>query len=309
MSQPYLPPGVPPLLPRLVVVFTEAALVTADAVGLGFAGQQSSQWGLYDSGGNAVIVGDSVLSFDNDSESRVANYPVEGGGFESFNKVAVPYDVGFVFSKSGTVGDRAAFLASLDAAKNSLALLTGVTPEYSYPNLNVVRYTQQRSAQNGVTLLRVTVYCQEIRQAPPISFSNTQNFNGVGGTNTPQTSLNNTQNPESADAVNGGTVQAVAPASQATTPGTSSSPGTIQTPNAALTNSTGNSLPPGISSAAPGSSITYNGDNGPATGVVQSVSMSNVQPGTVAGYNLTDGTHVGVSNVTAITPPGYTTVQ
>lgn len=287
-----LPAGVPALLPGSGAIFNTVALVTADAAGiLGLATQP--QWGLFDQNGQPVIVGDSVISFDNDNESQISNYPVEQGGFESYNKVQLPFEITLVYTKGGSVSDRANFLAAIDAAKASLALLTVLTPEKSYPNVNVKRSTLTRTAKNGVTLLTVNVYCQEIRSAPALQFSNT---------NTPSspTPITNAQNPEAASPVNDGTVQPVNPRSQTTTPATNVSPGAIQTPNAALTNSTG-SLPPASASSPTGATIVYEGNTGVQSGVVTSA--------TEKGYNLTDGSFVGKNLVNSITPPGYTTVQ
>ena len=304
----FLPPGVPPLLPSLDVEFSQVVLAVGDAVGLGLGGFGFTEWGLFDQSGQAVIVADSVVAFDNDAEARISNYPVEQGGFESFNKVQTPYDVVFVFTKGGSISDRANFLAAIDAAKNSLALLTGVTPEKSYINLNVQRYSQTRAARQGVTLLTVNVYCQEIRQAPPLLFSNTQNFSGVGQSAATPT-LTDTQAPDGSSPVNGGTVQGVPPTSQTTTFATDQAPGAIQTPMSSLTNSTGNSIPASVSSPV-GSTITFNDSiagrpdlgGGPGTGVVSSVDAN-------GNYNLVGGGFVGKNIVTSITPAGFTTVQ
>ncbi len=291
------PPGVPPLLSN-EATFDNVALVAADAFEI--LGQFAApQWGIFDQGGNPVIVGDSTLAFEFTRDSNVSKYPVEQGGFESYNKVQTPFGLKYTFTKAGSVGDRANFLNEIDAVQNSLGLFVGLTPEIAYPNITIDHYDTRRTARAGVTLLTVDVWCEQIRLAPPLQFSNAPTSGPAP--------VANPQNPEAADPTNDGTVQPVVPGYQTSTAGTATTPATIQQPGVSLTNSVGNT-PPASAPAPVGSVITYSGNSGPATGVVSGVSTS-VTTGAILGYNLTDGSFVGTHLVTSITPPGFTTVQ
>jgi hypothetical protein len=278
-------PGVPAVARLAGAIVAPIALLTADAIFSPFS-FLGPQWGIFDQNGQPVIIGDSCVGVQFRKEYRISDYPIEQGGFASYNKVATPFDFKIVFTKGGTVSEKQNFLASIDAICASLALFQAVTPEFTYLNANPTHYDYDRSARDGATLLTVEVYLEEIRQTSQPAFTNTQSADGSA-------------------AQNGGVIQPQSPGSQTTTPAAGNAPGAITTssPATALTNSAGNTPP--ASTPAPGSTIVYdNGDGqGPRTGTVSSVS------GTGIGYNLTDGSFVGKNLVSGITPAGYTAVQ
>src|SRR5579862_6696491 len=111
-------PGVPPVLRAIGGATTNIVMLAADAVSIirMFIGPQ---WGLY-ANGMPLLIGDSVIAFDFRKEWRVSDYPVEQGepasqdgpqsqsavssqgGFRSFDKIAVPFDVRISFAVSGS---------------------------------------------------------------------------------------------------------------------------------------------------------------------------------------------------------------
>lgn len=170
-------------------------LAAADAPEVAFlAGGLGPQWGIF-RGGVPVVVCDTIVGFDHKADWAVADFPIERGAFESYDKVAIPFDVRLVFTAGGSAAKRAALLASLKTVVGDLNLYDAVTPETVYPNVNFIHLDYRRSAQQGVGLLTVSVWCQEIRQVA--SSAN-------GGANAP----GNTAEPSGANQVNGGTVQA-----------------------------------------------------------------------------------------------------
>lgn len=220
------PPGVP-TLQNAGVTFNQVSTVVSDIAiiaGL-FSGPQ---WGIFDQNNNPVIVGDSVVSAEFTRDFNISKYPVEQGDFASYNKVKTPYGLKFTFTKGGSISDRANFLKTVQAAQASLTLYKGSIPELFYPNITIDHYDWRRTAKNGVTLLTVDVWCEEVRVAPPASFSSTPT------TTVPP--ITAPADPQAGQAVNGGTVQAQPPASQVSTPsapiaGTGqTSPATISTP-------------------------------------------------------------------------------
>lgn len=164
---------------------------------------QSAQWGVFDEDGNPVAVFDSVVSFDHAKEWRLSDYPIEDGGFETYNKVETPYDQRLTFAKGGPEAERSDFLDDIELAVASLDLFTVTTPEKTYTNANLVKYDFSRKANAGVTLLLVDLQIREVRVSANSAFSNTQDPAGAapqnGGTVQPQAP----SAPQAAAAANG----------------------------------------------------------------------------------------------------------
>lgn len=161
--------------------------------------QTTPQWGIFNSGGQPALDADSVLAFDYRSEYRISDFPVEGGEFQSYNKVQVPFDVKFTYTKGGSDGDRTAFLNAAQDLVKSLDLYTAVTPEITYRNVNVTHVDYARTQERGVTLLTVDVWAQQVRTSAAAQFTSS----------TPL--LVNTQQPSGASPQNDGSVQPRAP--------------------------------------------------------------------------------------------------
>ena len=145
----------------LVGLGSVAALVS-DFIGL-FSGD--SEWGIFDEGGESVVPHDDVVAFDFQQQYSISDYPVERGGFQSYNKVAVPYDVRFRFTSSGSQAIRTDFLSTLQGAAGSIEVYTAATPDATYESCNIIHYDYHREARNGgVSLLVVDVWLREIRE-------------------------------------------------------------------------------------------------------------------------------------------------
>lgn len=188
-------PGVPPMI-RVFQALDVVTILSADAALLAKS-LAGPTWGIFSQSGSPVIIGDSVVAFDFRREFRISDYPVEQGAFASYDKVAVPADVRvtFAFSGKGSLltslstggalgaiftgldpaqAGRSAYLADLDAAAATLDLYTVLTPEYQYPNCNIVHFDYRREAKNGATLLIVDVWLQEVRVSATAAFTQTQ---------------------------------------------------------------------------------------------------------------------------------------
>lgn len=202
--------GVPALLDAVI---NEVALLTADLLFPGFAGQQ--QWGLF-LNGEPVVVSDNVISFEFKQDYRTSNYNQEEGAFETYNKVQTPYDVRLRFSTGGNAADRQAMLESIDAVVASLDLFDAVTPERVYTSVNPIHQDYRRTARDGVGLLTVDVYCTQIRVTATPQFANSTPTGNTGSANTtttisvrPGSQINNPQSPSASPQVSSGTVQPV----------------------------------------------------------------------------------------------------
>lgn len=150
-------------------------------------------------GGKPAITPDSVISLEWHGEERISDYPVENGGFASFNKVAVPYDLRMVMTCAGLnyvqsilqpvtqqlnqalsgLGlafgqpmSRDAFLAALDSMLDTTKLYDVVTPDKVYKNVNLVSYSHAKKHDDGATMVVAELIFREVRTSVDASFSN-----------------------------------------------------------------------------------------------------------------------------------------
>lgn len=125
----------------------------------------SRVWGVYTNDFQVALAADSVVSFKYRGEEKIASHPTENGGFASYNKVAMPYDIQMTITCSGNGRQsRDQILSKLEELKASTDTYVIVTPDYSYTGANMITYDYTRTAKNGVSLLQVALYFQEVRQ-------------------------------------------------------------------------------------------------------------------------------------------------
>lgn len=268
-------PGVPSVLRQVGALANNVVMLAADVASIArmFLGPQ---WGIFKDGA-PIFVGDSVLGVDYRREWRVSDFPIEAGGFASYNKVQVPFDVRVIFSVSGAgsllsslipggagwmaAPNRTEMLTVLKLAAESLDLYSVHTPELNYDNCNIVHYDYRREARSGTTLIKVEVWLTEIRIAP-------------------KAALTQTQAPAAADPVNQGTGQAgpVSPGTAANLP--PSEPGNLPSPP---TTGTGG-LP--IPADNGGGTVPYYDINGNQIGIAPEATPST---GPIVGYSSGPG--------------------
>lgn len=157
-------PGVPALARSNNAQFVGAALtILGEILPLGLFG---TKWGIVDKSGSAVIVPDSFVDFEFREERKIPNYPIEQGSFQSYNKVALPFDCRVTVSCSGNGKmSKQAFLTAVQALLNSLDLVSVVTPNVTYNNCNLVHVDYRREARQGATLILAQLWFQEVRIA------------------------------------------------------------------------------------------------------------------------------------------------
>jgi len=122
----------------------------------------NEQWGIFQNG-VPVVTADSVVSMERRQEYAISDFPVEGGAFQSYNKVYIPFDVRFRFASGGSESNRQKLLDSVQAIVGNLVLYSAASPEAIYPSCNVVHYDYRRTAQDGVGLILVEVWLREVR--------------------------------------------------------------------------------------------------------------------------------------------------
>lgn len=183
-------PGVPALLTGFSASLSiSTPLLSLDAF-VEFSPVPSPQWGIF-LGGAAVVAADTVLSLDYKQEWVIADYPLEGGAFQTYDKVQTPYDARVRFVAGGSESNRQALLNSIAAIAGDYNLYDVVTPTAVYASCNVRHYDYHRSADRGRGMIAVDVFLSEVRV--------TVNAGGA--------LASNTASPSGADAQSGGSVQ------------------------------------------------------------------------------------------------------
>lgn len=184
------------------------ALLTGDSFGLGLSMIPGTRWGIIGKDGRPAISPDTTVTFEDRLDLTVADYPIEQGGFESYDKVTTPFEVRVRVAKSGSIAARTAFLAEVDALVASLDVFDVLTPEKTYSSVNFIHRSIIRKAESGVTMISVDLYGVQIRQDAKATF--TQSSTTDPATD-PVAPLTSPQSPSAASPQNNGSVQAVPP--------------------------------------------------------------------------------------------------
>lgn len=164
--------------------------------------QTAPMWGIFDSSNKQVVTPDSVMDFGYRHETNLPDYPIQNGAFGSFNRVSLPFETALTMTKGGSVQERQAFLAQIDAidtGPGALLLYTILTPEKSYLNCNVLHVELTRRGANNATWFDVEV---RFRQIFPVSAQ--YSTSPSTGTVTP---LDNALSPSAIPFTNQGLVQ------------------------------------------------------------------------------------------------------
>lgn len=175
-------PGVPSLNFNFSIL--PPTLLTSDALNVGALFQ--NRWGVFSSGGQAVVTFDTFLSIDFRKGWVLADFPLEQGAFQSYDKVQTPFDVRVKFASGGTLTNREQLLQSVDNIAGDLNLYTVVTPEAVYNSVNVQHYDYRRTNTNGNGLITVEMWLLEVRSASggQAATQNAQSANPVAANST-----------------------------------------------------------------------------------------------------------------------------
>ena len=175
--------------------------------------QLEPQWGIYTQDENPIYTPTeggtlSVFSFGFERSMQVSDFPIEadpnttnGAAFASYNKVYQPSNPIVTLAISGTEAEKTAFLTAIDNACQSTSLYNVYTPDAEYSNrvngaCTIERYSYQRTATHGATMLIVEVSLKQVLQVTAAL------TNVPAGT----TGITSPQYPSATSAINGGTV-------------------------------------------------------------------------------------------------------
>lgn len=172
-------PGVPSLssyAPNNVV------LLVADLVAAIF-GIGGPQWGIFDQNGFPAFDYESVLDFSYKKDAPTSDYQLEDGAFQSYDKVQLAFDVRVRVMSGADEQAREALISSVLAAADTLDLYEVITPEQTFPSCNIGHVDFSRRADNGVGLVVIDVWFQQIRVTSTSTFTNTQSPTTAGQQN------------------------------------------------------------------------------------------------------------------------------
>lgn len=190
MPIPTVPKSLYPLVPKAAgvpnVLRSGAQLLdtlTLGYLGIGDAladviGTEPTRWGVFDSNGGKLADYDSVVAIDYRNDSKISDYPVESGGFASYNKVDNPYDVRVTLACGGSDDRRAAFLAAVQSARRALQLFTVLTPDATFQSCNIETLDYTRRITEGANMVYVQLGLREVRQTANAAYSTPRDPSG-----------------------------------------------------------------------------------------------------------------------------------
>jgi hypothetical protein len=159
-------PGIPPLAGGLAGAVTLASPLTSNLLEL-----LKPSWGIFDSTGKKqVIKPDAFLSISYHNEYNMPTVPLETGGFDTYNKVATPYDITVRVAKGNQLGfgqDKMIdFLKILESIVRDVLLYNVVTPDATYINANLKGFDYKREMHNGANIIIADLHFMEVMRAP-----------------------------------------------------------------------------------------------------------------------------------------------
>lgn len=203
-------PGVPPVYRSVANIINTGTVLFQDVLtAISFFTQQQS-WGIYLDGIPVITadtVADNVVSQDFKQSYTVANYPVEPGSFETYDKVTMPFEVRMRFSVGGSDLDRQSLLDTIDAIAGDLNLYDFVSPEATYSSVNITHYDYSRKGQAGAGLLVIDVWGVQVRTDATAQFSSsTDNQPSTGAGSISIKPISSPSDPSASSQVSNGNV-------------------------------------------------------------------------------------------------------
>ena len=121
-------------------------------------------WGITFLDGTSALNPDSFVNYEYKRDYKIPNYPTELGGFQSYNKVSLPYDIRLTVTCSGNGKMTIAqFLQRLYSLLEETTLVSIVTPDKTFLTTNLIHIDYRKEATNGATLIIANLWFQEIR--------------------------------------------------------------------------------------------------------------------------------------------------
>lgn len=124
-------------------------------------------WGVFYHGTmNAVFTVDTVVDLKFADTAKVASFPIEQGGFTSYDKVVEPYKPKIKLAVGGAE-KIANFELALMGELRTVNLYDIVTPEATYYSVTLENYDYSRAQEHGKNLLVAELTFVQIAQVSP----------------------------------------------------------------------------------------------------------------------------------------------
>lgn len=124
-------------------------------------------WTILDSTGRGIVAFGSFIEAEIKDAYKVTQYPLEEGGLAAYDKTASPLDVYVTLAKSGDDAEIGEALDTLMALAAGTELVSLVTPEKEYENLNIDNVNFTRKREDGLGVVYFELHLVEIRQVKP----------------------------------------------------------------------------------------------------------------------------------------------
>lgn len=134
-------------------------------------------WGIYINDAPALVC-DGATTVDVHFEANISNAPQEGGKLLSYNKVKQPTKAHITLLKGGDIIERDTFISALIKFRDDLRLLSIVTPDHVYSNVNITSVSFARNPDRGYLLIAADVGLDEVMIATAIEEKQTADSNG-----------------------------------------------------------------------------------------------------------------------------------
>jgi hypothetical protein len=124
----------------------------------------STAWGIYNAINNTPAFDvDTCVDVKFGDVSKVSDFPVENGGFASYNKVIEAYQPKV---KVAVHGDQriSVLLEQLYASVRSINLYNVLTPNITYSSVALEKYDYTRTAKDGMHMVQVEITLKQINQ-------------------------------------------------------------------------------------------------------------------------------------------------
>lgn len=178
--------GIPNLLSGVSVKSVTTGILGAAQGALWGLLAGDSGWHIYNAGTTTEAIAlDSISEFNLRSETQLADYKIETGGFVTYDKVQKPNEIPLRLIKGGTAAERGNFLTWLEANRDETTLFDITTPETGYTNVTLVGYSMSRNSSSGATMIVADCLFQEVRLIPQTYVNS-----ATGATTTTQTTTN-----------------------------------------------------------------------------------------------------------------------
>lgn len=124
----------------------------------------TNNWTILDESGASAVSFNVFVNMDVKTENKIMQSPVEQGGFVAYNKLQTPIEIGLQVAIKGDNSELEDAIKNLLTLSSSTQLVSLITPEQEYKNLNLTKLAYRRAAEDGVDVIFVDCGLTEVRQ-------------------------------------------------------------------------------------------------------------------------------------------------